>query len=221
MTPCTAVRQASLSLTISQSLLKIMSIELVMLSNFSSSSTLFSFCLQSFPTSRSFLMSHLFASDGQSIGASALALVLPMEIQTLFLLGLTSLMSLKSKWPSRVFSSTTIWKHQTFMVQFSHPYRTTGKTIALTMRTFVSKVMSLLFNMLSRFAITFLPRSKYLLISWLQSLSSVILDPRKTKSVPASTLSPSICHEVMGSDAMILVFWMLRFKGTFSISCLS
>ena len=108
MTPCTAVRQASLSLTISQSLLKIMSIELVMLSNFSSSSTLFSFCFQSFPKSRSFLMSCLFASDGQSVGASALALVLPMDIQTWFLLGLTSLMSLKSKWPSRVFSSTTI-----------------------------------------------------------------------------------------------------------------
>ena len=92
------------------------------------------------------------------------------------------------------------------MVHFSHPYRTTGKTIALTMQTFVSKMMSLLFNMLSRFAIIFLPRSKYLLISWLQSLSAVILDPRETKSVPASTLSPSICHEVMGSDAMILVF---------------
>ena len=101
----------------------------------------------------------------------------------------------------------SVLQHSAFlMVQLSHLHMTTGKTIALTIWTFVSKVMSLLFNMLSRFAITFLPRSKYLLISWLQSLSSVILDPRKTKSVPASTLSPSICHEAMGSDAMILVF---------------
>ena len=92
-----------------------------------------------------------------------------------------------------------------FMVQLSHPYMTTGKTIALIRQTFVGKVMSLLFNMLSRLVITFLPRSKHLLISWLQSPSAVILDPQKTKSDTVSTVSPSICHEVMGSDAMILV----------------
>ena len=92
------------------------------------------------------------------------------------------------------------------MVQFSHPYMTTGKTIALTRQTFVGKVMSLLFNILSRFVIAFLPRNKHLLISWLQSPSTVILEPRKIKSVTVSTVSPSICHEVMGSDAMILVF---------------
>ena len=93
-----------------------------------------------------------------------------------------------------------------FIVQLSHPYMTTGKTIALTRRTFVSTVMSLLFNMLSRFVITFLPRSKRLLISWLQSPSSVILEPKKIKSLTVSIVSPSVCHEMMGSDAMILVF---------------
>ena len=93
-----------------------------------------------------------------------------------------------------------------FMVQLSHPFMTTGKTIALTRGTFVDKVMSLLFNMLSRLVITFLPRSKRLLISWLQSPSAVILEPRKIKSDTVSTVSPSICHEVMGPDAMILVF---------------
>ena len=105
-----------------------------------------------------------------------------------------------------------------FIVQLSHPYMTTGKTIALTRRTFVGKVMSLLFNMLSRLVITFLPRSKCLLISWLHSSSAVILEPPKIKSVTISTVSPSICHEVMGPDAMILVFWMLSFKPTFSLS---
>ena len=82
----------------------------------------------------------------------------------------------------------------------------TGKIIALTRQTFVDKVMSLLFNMLSRLIITFLPRSKHLIISWLQSPSAVILEPRKIKSDTISTVSPSICHEVMGPDAMIVVF---------------
>ena len=92
------------------------------------------------------------------------------------------------------------------MVQLSHLYTTTGKTIALTTWTFVGKVISLLFNMLSRFVIALLLRSKHLLIPWLQSLSMVILDLKKLKSVTASTFSSSICHEVMGPDAMILVF---------------
>ena len=93
-----------------------------------------------------------------------------------------------------------------FMVQLSHPYVTTGKTIALTRWTFVGKVMSLLFNMLSRLVIAFLPRSECLLISWLQSPSAVTLEPQKIKSVTVFTVSPSICHKVMGPDAMILVF---------------
>ena len=93
-----------------------------------------------------------------------------------------------------------------FIVQFSHLYMTTGKTIVLTRWTFVGKVMSLLFKMLSKLVIGFLPRSKCLLISWLQSPSPVILEPKKIKSLTVSTVSPSICHEVMGLDAMIFVF---------------
>ena len=100
------------------------------------------------------------------------------------------------------------------IVQLSHPYMTTGKTIALTRWTFAGKVMSLLFNMLSRLIIAFLPRSKCLLISWLQSPSAVILEPKRTKSFTVSTVSLSICYEVMGLDAMILVFWMLSFRPT-------
>ena len=92
-----------------------------------------------------------------------------------------------------------------FIVQLSHPYMTTGKTTALT-RTFAGKVMFLLFNMLSRLVIAFLPRSKHVSISWLQSPAAVILDPKKTKSVTVSIVSPSISHEVMGPDAMIFVF---------------
>ena len=93
-----------------------------------------------------------------------------------------------------------------FTVQLSHPYMSTGKTIALTRRTFVGKVMPLLFTMLSRLVITFLSRNKRLLISWLQSPSAVILEPPKIKSDTVSTVSPSICHEVIGPDAVILVF---------------
>ena len=98
-----------------------------------------------------------------------------------------------------------LWHSAFFIVQLSHPYMTTGKTIALTRQTFVDNVMSLLFNMLSRLVITFLPRSKRLLISWLQSPSAVILEPRKIKSDIVSTVSPSISHEVMGPDAMIYI----------------
>ena len=99
--------------------------------------------------------------------------------------------------------ASIIWCSAFFTVQLSHPYMTTGKTIALTRPTFVSNVTSLFFNMLSRLVITFLPRSKRLFISWLQSPSTVILEPQKIKS---DTVSPSICHEVMEPDAMILVF---------------
>ena len=104
-------------------------------------------------------------------------------------------------------SKASILRHSAFFtVQLLHPYMTTGEIIALTRRTFVGKVMSLLFNMLSRLVITFLPRSKRLLISWLQSPSAVILEPRKIKSATVSTVSPSISHKVMGPDAMIFVF---------------
>ena len=101
------------------------------------------------------------------------------------------------------------------MVQFSQPYKTIGKTIALTVWTFVSKVMFLLFNTLSRFVIAFLSRNKCLLILWLQSPSAVILEPRKRKSITAPRFSPSVRHEVMGLDAMILVSLILSFKPDF------
>ena len=99
-----------------------------------------------------------------------------------------------------------------FIVQLSQPYMTTGKTIALTRQTFGGKVMPLLFNILSRLIITFLSRSKCLLISWLQSPSAVILEPKKIKSFTISIVSPSICHEGMGPDAMILIFWIIQFS---------
>ena len=105
-----------------------------------------------------------------------------------------------------------------FIVQLSHPYMTTVKIIALTRWTFVGKVMSLLFNMLSRLVIAFLPRSKHLWISWLQSPSALIWEPQNINSVTVSIVFPSICHEVMGPDAMNLFFWMLSFKPTFSLS---
>ena len=101
------------------------------------------------------------------------------------------------------------------MVQLSHPYMTTGNTIALTRRTFVGKVVFLLFNTLSRLVVAFLPRSKHLLIAWLQSPSAVILETRKIKSVTVSIVSPSICREVMGPDAMIWVFWTLNLAQLF------
>ena len=99
--------------------------------------------------------------------------------------------------------ASILWCSAFFIVQLAHPYMTTGKTIVLTRWTFVDKVMSLLFSMLSRLVIAFLPRSKHLLISWLQSPSALILEPPKIKS---ATVFPSICYEVMGSDVMILVF---------------
>ena len=101
------------------------------------------------------------------------------------------------------------------MVQLSQPYKTPGKSLALTRRTFIGKVMSLLFNMLSRLVIAFLPRNKHLLISWLQSPSAVILEPKKIKSVTVSIVSPFICHEVMGPDAMIFVSDLLAWEQHF------
>ena len=158
-----------------------------------------------FPASGSFPTSWLFASGGQRIGASALASVLPINIQSwIFPLRLTDLTSLLSKELSRDFSSTTAQMHQFFSALSSLWSNShiciwlLEKPHSLTMWTFASKVMSLLFYLLSRFVITFLPRTKRLLISCLQSHSAVILEPRKIKSVAVSIFSPSICHEVMG-----------------------
>ena len=163
-------------------------------STISSSVSFFSSCPQSFPASGSFAMNWRLASGGQNIGASASVSVLPMNIQGWFPLGLTGLISLQSKGLSRVFSNTTAQKHPSwcsafFMVQLSHPYMTTGKTIALTSWIFVDKVMSLLFNMLSRFVTVFLPRSKRLLISWIQSPSAnfvIILFKTNLLNLPIS-----------------------------------
>ena len=156
----------------------------------SSSVALFSFCLQSFPASGSFPMSQLFPSSGQIIGASTSTPVLTMNIQGWFSLGLTDLISLQSKGLSRVFSSITIWKHQFFSIQpslwsNSHICTWLLEKPQLWLYAFLLTKWSLLFNMLSRFVITFLPRSQCLLISWLQSLTAVILEPRERKSVTA------------------------------------
>ena len=150
-------------------------------------------------------MSQLFASGGQSIGVSASASVLPMNVQDwLDLLAVQG--TLKSLLQHHSSKASILQRSAFFTVQLSHPYMTTGKTIALTRQTFVGKIMSLLYNMLSRLVITFLSRSKRLLISWLQSHSAVILEPRKIKSLAVCIASLSIYHEVMGPDAMILVF---------------
>ena len=114
--------------------------------------------------------------------------------------------TLKSLLQHHSSKTSILWCSAFFIVQLSHPYLTTGKTIASTRWTFVGKVMSLLLNILSRLVITFLPRSKRLLISWLQETSAVILEPPKITSLTVSIVSPSIYHEVMGLDAMILVF---------------
>ena len=114
--------------------------------------------------------------------------------------------TLKSLLQHHSSKASTLWCSAFFIVQLSHPYMTTGKTIALTRWNFAGKVMSLLFNTLSRFAIAFLPRSKHLLISWLQPPSAVILEPKKIKSVTVSIVSPSVGHEVMGQNVMVFVF---------------
>ena len=189
----------------------------------SSSVVPFSSFLQSFSASGSFPKSQFFVSGGQSIGISASVPVLPMNIQDWFPLGWTGWIFLQSRVLKSLLQhhsskESILWHSAFFVVQLSHPYMTTGKTIVLTQWTFVGKVMYLLFNMLSRLVITFLPRSKHLLISWLQSPSAVIWEPQKIKSDTVSIVSPPICHEVMGPDAMTLVFWVLSFKPTFSLS---
>ena len=141
-----------------------------------------------------FPVNQFFTLGGQSIGDSASASVLPMDIQSWFPLGLTHLISLQSKGLSRVFSNTTGQKHQFFLTQpslFSHAYVTTGKTIALTRWTFVHTGMFLLFNMLSRFVVAFLPRGKRLLISWLQSPFTVIMEPRLESRLPGEISTTS------------------------------
>ena len=221
-TSWTAARQASLSFTISWSLLKLMSIELVIPSNYLILCCLLLLLPSIFPSIRVFPNESAPCSGGQSIEASAS--VLPVTIQGWFTLGLKCFdflavhKTLKSLLQHHNLKAWILWHSAFFMVQLSHLYMTTKKTVTLTMHTFIGIVMSLLFNMLSRFIIAFLPRSKGLLILWLQSPSTVILEPKKIKSTTVSTFSPSICKEEMGPDTMILVFWMLNFKPTFHSS---
>ena len=181
-TPGIVAHQASLSITNSQVYSNSCPLSQWWHPNVSSSVIPSSSCLQSFPASGSFQMSQFFASGGKSIGVSASASVLPMNIQDWFPLRWTGWISLPSKGLSESSkhrsSKASILRHTAFfIVQLSHPYMTTGKTIALTRWNFVSKVMFLLFNKLSRLVIAFLPRSKCFLISWLQSPSVVIFEP--------------------------------------------
>ena len=154
-------------------------------------------------------MSQLFTSGGQSIGSFTFNISSSNEYSGLisFRIDWSDLLAvqgiLKSLLQHHTSKASILRRSAFFTVQLSHLYMTTGKTVALTRRTFVDKVMSLLFNMLSRFVTAFLPRSKHLLISWMQSPSAVILEPEKIKPVTVSPVSPSICHEVMGPDAMI------------------
>ena len=212
VTPWTTARQDSLSITNSQSLLKLKSIESVIPSNH---------LLLRHPL---LLPPSIFPSFRVFSNESVLHIKWPKYWSFSFSISLSSehpgLISFRMDWLDLLAvqgtlksllqhhsSKTSVLQHSAFFtVQLLHPYSTTGKTIALTRWTFVDKVMSLLFNMLSRLAITFLPRSKRLLISWVQSPSALILEPPKIKSVTVSIVSPSICHEVMGPDAMILVF---------------
>ena len=214
-TPWIAAHQTSLSITNSQSLLKFMSIKLVMSSNhlilchplllpssivasirvFSKESVL---CIR-WPKYWSFSSSISPSNEYSGL--------ISFRIDWFDLFAVQG--TLKILLQHHNSKGSILWCSAFFMVQLSHPYMTTGKTIALTRWIFVGKVISLLFNMLSRLVIAFLPRSKHVLISWLQSPSAVILEPKKIKSITVSIVSPSICHEVMGPDAMIFIFWML------------
>ena len=186
--------------------------------------TPFSSCPQSFLASGSFPMSRFFASGGRSIGASASASVLPMNVQCWFPLGWTGLISLLSKGLSRIFSNTMVWTHQFFSAQpclwsNSHICTWLLKNQNFDYMGFVCKVVSLVFNIMSRSVIqTDCISSKRQAISWLQSPSTVTLELQRRKYGSDSTFYPSICHEVMRLDAMILIFWMLSFKPAFSVS---
>ena len=211
-TPWTAARQASLSITNSQSLLKLMSIKSVIPSNH------FFLCCP-LP-----LLPSIFPSIRVFSNESVLCIRWPEDWSFSFSISSSNehsgLISFRMDWLDLLAVQGTLkslLQHHSskasifrclafFMVQLSHPYVTNGETIALNRRTLAVRVMSLFFNTLSRFVIAFLLRSKHHLISWLQSPSAVILEPQKIKFITLSIVSPSICHEVMGSDAKILVF---------------
>ena len=208
----TVACQASLSITNSWSFLKLTYITVVMLSNHLILCRPLLLLPSIFPSSRVFSKESVLCIRWQNYWSFRFSISLSNEysgpisfrIDWLDLFAVEG--TLKSLIQHHSSKASILQCLAFFIVQLSHPYMTTGKTIALTRWTFVGKVMSLLLNMLSSFIIAFLPRSKHLLISWLQSPSAVILEPKKLRSVTVSFVSPSICHEVMGPDAMILVF---------------
>ena len=218
VTPWTAARQAALSITNSRSLPKLMSIESVMPSNHLILCRPLLFLPSVFPSIRVFSNESVLRIRWPKYWSFSFSVspsnehpgLISFSMEWLDLLAVQG--TLKSLLQHHSSKASILWCLAFFIVQLSHPSMTTGKTIALTRWTFVGKVMSLPFNMLSRLVITFLPRCKRLLISWLQSPSAVILEPQKIKSV---TVSPSICREVMGLDAVILVFECWAFSQLF------
>ena len=224
MTLWTAAHQASLTITNFQSLLKLMSINLVMSSNHLILSHPLLLPPSIFPSIRVFSnesVLHIrwpnYWSFSFSISPSnEYSGLISFKMDWLDLLAVQG--TLKSLLQHHSLKASILQHTAFFIVQLSHPSMTTGKTIALTRWTFVGKVMSLLFNMLSRLIMAFLPMNKRLLISWLQSPPAVILEPKKIQSLTVSIFSPFVCHEVIGLDAIILVFLILSFKPPFSLS---
>ena len=212
VTQWTAACQAFLSITNSWSFLKLMSIESVIPSNHLILCRPLLLLTSIFPSIRVFTSESVLHIRCPKYWSFSFSISPFNEYSGLisFRIDWSDLLAvqrtLKSLFQHHSSEASILWRSAFFIVQLSHPYMTAGKTIALTRWIFVGKVMSLLFNMLSRFVIAFLLRSKCLLISWLQSPSAVILEPKKRKSVTVSIVSPCICHEVMGPDAMILVF---------------
>ena len=210
--PWTAAWQASLSITNSQSLLKLMGIESVMPSNYLILCHPLLLLSSIFPSIRVFSDESVLHIRWPKYWSFSFNISPSNEYSgpISFRMDWLDLLAVQGTFKSLLqhhSSNASILQHSAFfIVQLSHPYVTTGKTVVLTRWTFVGKVMSLLFNMLSMLVITFLPRSKCVLISWLQSPSAVILEPRKIKSATVPIVSPSISHEVMGPDAMIFVF---------------
>ena len=210
--------------TVSQSMLKLMSIELVILSNHLILCCPLLHLPSISPNIRDFSNESALHIRWPKYWSSSFSISLSNEYSKLisFKIDGFDLLAfqgtLKSLLQQHSLKAPILWCSAFLIAQLSHRYTTAGKTIALTIQTFVAKVMSFLFNILSRFVIAFLSRSNCLLILWLQSPSATILEPMKRKSVTASTFPPSIYHEVMGLDAIILGFWMLSFKPAFSLS---
>ena len=223
-TPWTAAHQASLSMTSSWSLLKLMSIKSVIPSNYLILCCPLLLLPSIFPSFRVFSNESVICIRWPRNWSFSISISPSNEYSGLisFRIDWFDLLAVQGTLKNLLWyhssKASILWHSAFFMVQLSHPYMTTGTTVALMRWTFVGKVMSLLLNMLSMFVIAFIQRSKHLLISCLQSPSVVILEPKKIKSVTISIVLLSICHEVMGLDAMIVVFWMFNFKPAFSLS---